>query len=339
MNLISFSHNRLAATVVMFALIAIPYCAFAQPKVAFLLPGSINDQSWNAQGYQAVERLRSLGWEVAFSENVQAADMVESMRHYSRLKYGVVIGHSGRFFSAAQRVGSDFPNTLFVIGSGASGSGNNVVSIEYDNAQFGFLLGVLAARMTKTGKIGSVSGLEGLPTIVAQVGAFRKGAKSVAPNIEVKVIYLQSMEDPATAKEAALSLIAGGADVVSGKLNAGQTGIVQAAKDRDIFATGRSLDHTRIAPENVLVNIVEQWADMYSDVVQKSKTAKLGGKYVIYGLNSQGTTGAQLRYSPERAFNAAVPPQVAAELELLKKSFASGQLKITVTRQDARGGS
>lgn len=338
MNFIAFWRNRFAATAAMLTLTVGLHSAFAQEKAAFLFPGSINDQSWNAQGYQGVERLKSLGWEVAYSENVQAADMVESMRHYARLKHNIVIGHSGRFLSAAQRVAPDFPNTLFIVGSGATGSGNNVASIEYDNTQFGFLLGVLAARVSKTGKIGSISGLEGLPTIVAQVGAFRKGARSVRPTIEVKVVYLQSMEDPAAAKEAALSLIAGGADVVSGKLNAGQAGIVQGAKERGVFATGRSLGHTRIAPDNVLVNIIEQWADMYATAVQQSKATKLGGKYVIYGLNSQGSTGAQLRYSQERELNAVVPAQVAAELEQLKRKFASGQLKISVTREDARGG-
>ncbi len=322
----------------MIVLTASPRSAIAQEKAAFLFPGSINDQSWNAQGYQGVEKLKSLGWEVVHSENVQAADMVESMRHYSRRKFDVVIGHSGRFLSAAQRVGPDFPNTLFIVGSGAAGSGNNVASVEYDNAQFGFLLGVLAARMTKTNKIGSISGLEGLPTVVAQVGAFRKGAMSVRPTIEVKVIYLQSMEDPASAKEAALSLIAGGADVISGKLNAGQAGIIQGAKERGVFATGRSLGHTQIAPENVLINVVEQWADMYAAAVQQNKTSKLGGKFVVYGLESQGTTGAQLRYSKEREFNTVVPAEVVAELEQIKRQFASGRLKITVTRQDARGG-
>ena len=48
-------------------------------------------------------------------------------------------------------------------------------------------MGALAARMSKTGKVASVNGLEGLPNVVAQVGGFRKGAKSVKPDIEVKV--------------------------------------------------------------------------------------------------------------------------------------------------------
>ena len=54
--------------------------SLAQGKAAFLLPGSINDQSWNAQGYQGVEKLKAMGWEVAYTENVQAADMVEGLR-------------------------------------------------------------------------------------------------------------------------------------------------------------------------------------------------------------------------------------------------------------------
>jgi simple sugar transport system substrate-binding protein/basic membrane protein A len=45
--------------------------------------------------------------------------------------------------------------------------------------------------------------------MIASMGAFRLGVKSVKPDAEVKIIYLQSMEDPAAAKEAALSLIAG----------------------------------------------------------------------------------------------------------------------------------
>jgi basic membrane protein A and related proteins len=315
-----------------------PGSALAQSKAAFLLPGSINDQSWNAQGYQGAEKLKSMGWDIAYTENVQAADMVEGLRDYARRNFNVVVGHTGRFLSAAQRVGPDFPNTLFIVGSGSAGSGNNIASIDFDNTQFGYLMGVLAARMSKTGKIGSVNSLEGLPNVVAQVGAYRKGAKSVRPDIEVKVIYIKSMEDAAEAKEAALSLIAGGADFISGKLNAGQAGIIQAAKEKGVYANGRSVGHGNIAPENVLTNIVEKWADMYAAAAQDSKASKLGGQYLLYGLNSKGSTGAELRYSADRELNPVVPAAVATEIETLKKKMASGELKVPVTKEDARGG-
>ncbi|MET0220707.1 MAG: BMP family protein [Tardiphaga sp.] len=313
--------------------------AIAAEKAAFLLPGSINDQSWNAQGYQGAEKLKAVGWDVAYTENVQVADMVEALRDYARKDYSVVVGHTGRFLSAAERIGPDFPKTLFIVGSGSAGAGSNVTSIDYDNTQFGFMMGVLAARMSKTGKIGSVNSLEGLPNVVAQVGGFRKGAKSVRPDIEVKVIYIKSMEDAAESKEAALSLIAGGADFISGKLNAGQTGIIQAAKEKGVYANGRSFGHSEIAPDAVLTNIVEKWSDMYSQAaLEQAKSGGVGGKYMLYGLNTPGSTGAELAYSATQLLNPAVPATVITELDALKAKFKDGSLKIDVSREDAHGG-
>ena len=305
-------------------------------KVAMLLPGSINDQSWNAAGYSGLARLKERGVEIAYSENVQAADHVEAMKDYARRGFSPIIGHSGRFLSAAQRVGPEFEKTTFLVGSGSGGQ-NNVISLDVANEQYAYLVGVLAARMSKTGKIGAVAGLEGLPNMVASMGGFRLGAKSVRPEIEVKIIYLQSMEDPAAAKEAALSLIAGGADVIGGKLNAGHAGIIQAAKDKGVFAAGRSVGHTVIAPERVLTNIDERWGDIYVAAVSELRAGKLNGNYIPYGYNTP-TAGADLRYSTDRSLNPAVPAGVAAELETVKKKIASGEIKIKPTKDDARGG-
>ena len=90
-----------------------PGDALAQNKAAFLLPGSINDQSWNAQGYQGAEKLKSMGWEIAYTENVQAADMVEGLRDYARRNFNVVVGHTGRFLSALKAVRFDAPSGKF----------------------------------------------------------------------------------------------------------------------------------------------------------------------------------------------------------------------------------
>ena len=72
--LISFSLG------VAFAAIALGSQAHAQNKAAMLLGGSINDQSWNALGYSGLMKLKELGYETAYSENVPAADHVEAMR-------------------------------------------------------------------------------------------------------------------------------------------------------------------------------------------------------------------------------------------------------------------
>ena len=154
-------------------------------KVAMLLPGSINDQSWNAAGYAGLVKLKEQGMDIAYSENVQAADHIEAMKDYARKGYSPVIGHSGRFLSAAQRVGPEFEKTVFIVGSGSGGQGKNVISVDLANDQFGYLAGVLAGRMTKSNKVGAVAGLEGLPNMIASMGGFRLGVKSVKPDAEV----------------------------------------------------------------------------------------------------------------------------------------------------------
>jgi len=309
-----------------------------QAKVAMLLPGSINDQSHNANGYAAIMKLKANGAETAYSENVPPADHLETMKDYARRGFNPVIGHSGRFLSAAQRVGPEFEKTTFIVGAGSQGFGKNVTSINYDDAQVGFLMGVLAARLSKTGKIGSVNGLEGLLNVVQQVGAFRQREKSVRPDAEVRVIYIKDMEDAAMAKEAALALIAGGADFVFGKLNAGQNGIIQAAKEKNVFTTGRSFAHAQAAAQNVVSSIIENWEAMYVAAAAEARAGTLKPALITYGYESKTGPGADLMFSKEAAFAPSVPKNVVAEIDGLKKKFSAGELKLTVSKEDARGG-
>lgn len=309
------------------------------PKAAMLLPGSINDQSWNAIGYSGLTAIKTLGFDTAYTENTPDSDDATAMEDYAQHGYSVVLGHSGRFLSAAQRVGPDFPKVQFIVGGGAAGQSPNVASIDYDNAAFGCQLGVLAARMSKTGKVGGVYGLEGLPNIVAQAGGFRLCARKTNPAIQVTIVYVKDMEDAASAKEAALSLIADGADVLTGKLNAAQNGLVQAAKEKGVFVTGRDPSSVESAPNAVLTNVLEFWDQMYAKTAAQAKGGKLVSGFVRYGYGTADeTVGATLAYGKASKFNPAVPPAIVAEVEGMGPKFASGELKIEPTPEDAKGG-
>lgn len=309
------------------------------PKAAMLLPGSINDQSWNAIGYSGLMAIKRLGFDTAYTENTPDSDDATAMEDYAQHGYTVVLGHSGRFLSAAQRVGPDYPKVQFIVGGGAAGQSPNVAAIDYDNAAFGCQLGVLAARMSKTGKVGGVYGLEGLPNIVAQAGGFRLCAKTTNPAIQVTIVYVKDMEDAAAAKEAALSLIADGADVLTGKLNAAQNGLVQAAKDKGVFVTGRDPSSVETAPKAVLTNVLEFWDQMYAKTAEQAKAGHLVSGFVRYGYGTADqTVGATLAYDKASAFNPAVPAAVAAEVAGMGAKFASGALKVLPTPDDAKGG-
>jgi simple sugar transport system substrate-binding protein/basic membrane protein A len=318
---------------------ALPMAGRAQAvdKAAMLLPGSINDQSWNALGYSIVQSLKAHGFDTAYTENVADADEGEALRDYASRGYLIVMGHSGRFVSAMEQVAPDFPKTQFIAVSGNEGMAPNVMSIDWNNAQFGCQLGTLAARMSKTHKVAGVYGLQGVPNITAQAGGFRICATKAGA--AVTIIYVKDMEDAAAAKEAALSLIAGGADVLTGKLNAAEAGLVQAAEEKHVWVTGRGWDQTRMAPDVVLTNIIEDWPAMFGSTADQVKAGKLFGTFKLYGYDTAPVTGVRLAYTQAQMFNPAVPATVAAELDGMAKQFAAGTMTVSPTPQDARGGS
>lgn len=311
--------------------------AVAESKAAILLPGSINDQSWNALGFSILQSLKPHGFTTAYSENVADSDEAEALRGYANQGYNIVMGHSGRFVSAMEQVAPDFPKTQFIAVSGNEGAAPNVMSIDWNNAQFGCQLGALAAKMSKTHKVAGVYGLEGVPNITAQAGGFRICAKKAGA--QVTILYVKDMEDAAAAKEAALSLIAQGADVITGKLNAAEVGLVEAAKEKHVFVTGRGLDQTKMAPDFVLTNIIEDWPGMFGKTADEVKSGKLFGNFVQYGYDTGPVTGASLLYADGKPFNPAVPASVIKEVTDMAAQFASGAMKVEPTREDARGGS
>ncbi len=325
------------ATSVLAGLLLSTSLAAAEDKAAILLPGSINDQSWNSLGYSILMALKPHGFATAYSENVSDADEAEALRGYAGQGYTVVMGHSGRFVSAMEQIAPDFPKTQFIAVSGNEGMAPNVMSIDWNNAQFGCQLGLLAARMSRTKMVAGVYGLEGVPNITAQAGGFRICAAKAGA--KVSILYVKDMEDPAAAKEAALSLIAQGADVITGKLNAAEAGLVEAAKEKHVYVTGRGLDQTKMAPDVVLTNILEDWPGMFGKTADEVKAGKLFGTFVQYGYDTAPVTGASLAYDAGKTFNPVVPEAVAKEVADLAGQFKSGALKIEPTRDDARGGS
>ena len=335
-----FRRTAIAAALLAAAALAPPLLAAparAEDKAAILLPGSINDQSWNALGYAILQSLQSHGFAIAYSENVADSDEAEALREYAHNGFMIVMGHSGRFVSAMEQVAPDFPKTQFIAVSGNEGMAPNVMSIDWNNAQFGCQLGTLAARMSKTHKVAGVYGLEGVPNITAQAGGFRICAAQAGA--QVTVLYVKDMEDAAAAKEAGLALIAQGADVLSGKLNAAEAGLVEAARAKHVFVTGRGFDQTKMAPDLVLTNIIEDWPAMFGATADQVKRGKLFGSFVLYGYDTAPVTGAALAYAQGTAFNPAVPAAVVQELNDMAAKFRSGALKIEPTREDARGGS
>ena len=124
----------------------------------------------------------------------------------------------------------------------------NVTSLMFQEDEVGFLAGVLAAGMSKTGTVCSVRGME-IPPVVRFVVGYQNGAKWMNPNIKTLNVYIPSFTDPAKGKEVGQSMIGQGCDVVFGVGgNTGNGGLL-AAKEKGLMAIGVDVDQYLTYPE------------------------------------------------------------------------------------------
>lgn len=294
----------------------------AKPKlrVAVVFPGSISDQGFNQAAYEGLLRIRDeLGAEIAFSENTPVANFVQVYRDFADQGYDVIIGHGTEFGDIALQVAPDYPKIKFIVDSNPDVHAANVAGITGKSWEAAYLCGVVAGLMSKTGKIGGIAGFD-FPILVSQMEAYKLGAKSVNPNIQVTIVYIGSFEDVAKAKEAALAQISAGTDVIFHIADAAGVGIIQACQEKGIWAIGWGLDQNHLAPQTVLTSMLFSGGDLLFDDVQKVIDGTWTGEQRLYGL-ATGVVGLA-------DYHGLVPADVAAKVEQAKQDIISGKTQV-----------
>ncbi|MCT8973894.1 BMP family protein [Microbaculum marinisediminis] len=302
-----------ATAVVAMSIFSAPSVA-SEFKAAAVLPGSITDQAFNQVVYEGLMKAKAdLGIEVAFSEKVKQADQAEAMSDYARRGYPVVIGAGGEFTAAATRVSRQFDDTLVVVINGSPTE--NVATINYNNPQFGYILGFIGGKMSKTGNGGLIAGQE-IKAFVDIAEGFRKGWKDAGASGEVTITYTDDWDDVAKAKEATLNLINQGADVVLPYLDNGIVGVVQAAEEKDIWVTGVITDLGKSSPKANLASTVLDFASATATAIAMAKDGKLERADFRFNLGSpEGHMGT---------ISEAVPADVRAEADALIEKMKAG---------------
>lgn len=227
--------TALAAVTALGALAVSPAQAEA-PRVAVALPGIITDRAFNENVHNGlVMAEEQFGAETAYTENVSQATQVEVMSDYARRGYDIVVGAGGEYTDAAERVAANFPETTVIVLNGAPTEG--VTTINYDNPEFGYLVGLVAGHVSETGVAAALSAQE-FAAFTNVVDGFRRGFQTANPEGEVLVAYTNDWADIAKAKEASFNLISQDVDVILPYLDAGWVGVAQAAEERGIHTVG-----------------------------------------------------------------------------------------------------
>ncbi len=320
--------RKLVLAAVITALAWIPAVRAAEAgkklKVALILSGPANDQGWNAVALQGLKDAEAkFGIESTYAENVDVAESEAAFMDYAAQGYDLVIGHGFQYGDPAAKVSKKFPKVRFLVTEAGSQT-ENMASYVIACEQAGYLMGVLAASESKTGKIGIVGGVE-QPSIIKVVEAYKLGARSVNPKIEVMATYIGSFTDVTLGKEAALAMADKGADVLSHIANQAGTGVLKAAEERKLLATGDSWDQSVIAPKAVVSSTIYNVPVLVTLAVEAVKNGTFKG-----GVFNLGMKEGVVDVAPFHGFEASVPAAAKAKLAELKKQITAGTFKVPI---------
>lgn len=291
-----------------------------QLRVAVVFPGSISDQGFNQAGYEGLLEIEEeFNAEIAYSENTPVAEYEQVYLDYAEQGYDVIIGHGFEFGEVALEVAPEYPDITFIVDSNPVVEAENVAGITGETWQATYLLGVLAARMSETGKIGGIAGFD-FPIIVSQMESYKLGAQSVNPDIEVTIVYIGSFEDVATAKEAAFAQFSAGVDVIFHIADAAGIGVIQAAEEEGVWAIGWGLDQNSVAPDTVISSLLFSGGELLLQDVGKVVDGTWTGEVRLYGLET-GVVGIADYYG-------LVPDDVAEEIEQVKQDIIDGKIEV-----------
>ena len=298
-------------------------------KIAFLTDGLFSDAGWGAFGYNAAQALQGkYSYIVDLKENVPIPKIEETLRDYAKTGYDLIISHGFEWGKPAVKVGKDYPETNFVIFTGLVNS-TNVASIYPMQQEGTYVLGALAATMSKTGIIGFVGG-ERYPNLINIYEGYRQGAQNVNPTVKVLVTYLDDWDNSTKGKKAAISQIDRGADIILHVADTSGHGVIEAAKERGIYAFGAISDQNKLAPNTVLTSFVLDAEKAFDQIIELVKTSNFSGQIFKPGLESEkGASGDGIVYiAPFHSLEHVVSENIKLRLEKLKEDIINGNIKV-----------
>lgn len=282
-------------------------------KVALLTPASVNDSGWSAIAYQGLMAIKDKDKAEVNQEVTKDANIKDAMRNYAQDGYNLVIGHGFEYNAPALEVAKDFPNTVFVT-SGGAGSAANVGAIRFYLEEGFYLAGMIAGKLSKTGKVAMIGGPD-VPSIRSTFKAFAAGAQESNPSVIVIEKFTGKNDDVAAAQQATLQAIDEGADVLIHQTNSGVSGFVKACEDRKVWCFGANEDQNKLSKQFVASAIVKV-EEPFLDLAKRVQDGTFKGAIELVGMK-QG--GVDFVFNP---INASLIP---AEL---KESITERQLQM-----------
>ncbi|MBB3070602.1 basic membrane protein A [Paenibacillus baekrokdamisoli] len=178
--------------------------------------------------------------------------------------HDIIFTTSFGYMDYTLNVAKKFPKIIFEHSAGHK-TANNMGTYFGKNFEGSYLAGIAAGIVTKKNLLGYVGAFP-IPEVIYNINAFALGAQSVNPDAKVSVVWSNTWYDPTTERQAAISLLDKGADVLLAYRGSSTT--VQAAAERGAFASGNDFDRTKDAPDDYLTNPTWNRGPYYSKIMK-----------------------------------------------------------------------
>ncbi|MEU6756722.1 BMP family ABC transporter substrate-binding protein [Streptomyces sp. NPDC046685] len=276
--------------------------AAASAAIAYDVGGR-GDQSFNDAAYAGLKKaetdLKIKGAEAEPTDGEGEADKVQRLTELARKGNNPVIGVGFAYAPAIKKVAPKFPNTTFGIIDDTSVTGANIANLVFNEEQGSYLAGVAAAKVSKTGTVGFIGGVE-VPLIKKFEAGFTQGVKDTNPNAKVLSAYLtqppnfDGFSKPDLGKAAAQGqLDAGGADVVYAAAGLAGSGAIEAASAKGKWAIGVDSDQYNQAglakyKDAILTSVTKDVSDAVFNLIKSVEEGKPTTGEIRYGLDKDG---------------------------------------------------
>lgn len=297
-----------------------------QFKLAVISSSDPTDLSWTRTAYDAItymEKTYNVSADLTTFANV--ADTPNIIRDYASRGYNLIWAHGAQYEQAVLSVAPDFPKVYFAVTAGFNNTPPaNVITIDFQRYQGAYLLGALAAQITKTGKVASIGGAN-YPVVIRDHNGFVEGVQATNPSVTVKTVYTGTWTDPAVGKETANSLIEQGYDVIWAQSDLSNIGILEACESANITCMYTDSDPYPVGADVVATSVMMGLSQAMDTVYNQILNGTFRG-----GHWTPGMKGGYVYLSPYHDFASKIPKSVQDNIEQLKSEIIAGTLQVPV---------
>jgi basic membrane protein A len=276
---------------------------------------------------------KDCGVQTSAVESKDTTVMVDNFRSAIDDKTDLIVANSFDSVDAITQLGKQFPDQKWAVVD-TTVDNPNVLGIVFQEHEGSYLIGAIFGLLAtgnyppypKSDAIGAVGAID-QPFIRRWLVGFQEGVKAVNPNVKLLSGFGNSFSDPATSKELALAQYNEGAQYIFAFSAAGNTGIFEAAKEKNFYTSGVDTDQRSIDPDHILESMVKRTdIGVYNAVCDLAKGQFKGG-VVSLGLKDKAVGPAFLVL--DNAAPSKLPQAVQDKVKSLAADISSGKIVVT----------